>query len=245
MPAQRTGKSLRRPRSGSDRLAVLRDNLERLAGGNMKKFSLDAGLGETFVRDVVRRGQAPTVENLAALAERHRLSVDRLLGLNPAQTDEAAPTIKVIGEVGAGKWHELDEAGQLDFEREDSPFPPDPRYPLGAQFDLVVRGSSINRFARDGMRLRCVDLIKTGLEVFDDDLVVVRKAKHGGSLYETTAKRIRRRGTMIELWPDSDDPKWQTPERIEKRDNLQGGDETSIIALVIWAYNPARDRRRR
>lgn len=235
-----------RTKRGSDVLAVLRENLARTVetatGGNKKQFALKAGLGTTFVRDVME-GQDPGISKLAALAKTHHLSIDRMIGLdtNPAN-DADAPLPKVIGEVSAGSWHHLDGMNQADFEVEPSPFPPDPRYAIGAQFDLVVRGSSINRFARDGMRLRCVDLIAAGIEVEDNDLVIFRKTKDDGELVQTTAKRYRRRGSIVELWPDSDDPRWQTPERIDTR-NTPAGEEGAIVALVLYAYNPASRRR--
>jgi hypothetical protein len=123
---------------------------------------------------------------------------------------------------------------------EASPFPPDPDYPVDAQFDLVVRGTSINRAARDGERLRCVDLRKVQVDLYDGALVIFERMQ--GHLIETTAKRYRRRGPVIELWPDSDDPKWHEPLRIDTR--TQTEERGRIIALVLYSYNPLFTRRR-
>ena len=236
----------RPPKRGQDVLSTLRDNLAReieQRGGNMKAASVQAGVGETFARDVIVRKQDPKISNLVMLARKLGISIDRLVGLSSAADPaDTAAEIKIVGEVGAGVWREVDDSGQIDFEKESSPFPPDPHYPISAQFDLVVRGTSINRFARDGERLRCVDVVKAGIDVLDNDLVIFRKVS--GSLIETTAKRIRKRGPIIELWPDSDDARWQTPLKLDTREADPDHAEGQVVALVLYSYNPAIARRR-
>lgn len=227
-----------------DMLDAFRDNLaDELKAKNldMQTASTEAKLGKTFARDVIKRGRDPQLSFIAKLARAHGLSMDRLLELPRTAISDLAQKkpILVRGEVGAGLWHEQ-EAN--DFEAEPSPFPPDPLYPAESQYDLIVRGNSINRFARDGERLRVVDLARANIDYSNDDLVVVQKKRDGGHLIETTAKRIRIRGPIIELWPDSDDPRWQQPERIDTRQQKDG--EGAIIALVLYSYNPARRGRR-
>jgi hypothetical protein len=232
---------------GRDGLALFRENLDRLAKSNksnMKQYGTKAGLGTTFVRDVIE-GQDPGLSKIVAIAKTYGLSIDKLVGLETRDPDDGGArtsTIKVIGEVGAGKWHELDGFNQLDFEPEPSPVPADPHYPVAAQFDLIVRGSSINRIARDGQYIRCVDVKKAIIEPYDNDFVIVRRTRSGG-LVETTAKKLRRRGPIIELWPESDDPKWQQPERIDTRQPREG-ETAEIVGLVLYAYSPGRSRSR-
>lgn len=218
-------------------LASFRENLRReleLRDGDMQGFSTTAGLGKTFVRDIVKRGRDPQLSYVYRLAAAHGLSLDQMLGLR-SQARHNADAVKVVGVVGAGLWHEVSAS---DFKIVDSALPADPRFPPSSQFDLVVRGSSINRFARDGEHLRCVDLVKSGVDFADSDLVIFEKLRDGGHLAETTAKRIRRRGPMIELWPDSDDPRWQQPERLDTR-RAREGEEGRVVALVLYSYNPA------
>lgn len=226
-----------------DMLDAFRNNLaDELKARNLdlQTASTEAKLGKTFARDVIKRGRNPQLSFIAKLARAHGLSMDRLLDLpQNAKSDAAQKAVLVRGEVGAGLWHEQ-EAN--DFEAEPSPFPPDPLYPAESQYDLIVRGNSINRFARDGERLRVVDLARASIDYSNDDLVIVQKKRDGGHLIETTAKRIRVRGPIIELWPDSDDPRWQQPERIDTRQQKDG--EGRIIALVLYSYNPARRGRR-
>lgn len=236
------------PKRPTDMLHAFRQNLQReLKARNldMQGASVKAALGKTFVRDVLTRERDPGLSYMWKLAKAHDLSIDHLLELSPGPAQAGTQSaIKVRGEVGAGSYHSVDADGdQDDFGQLDSLLPADPAYPADAQYDLVVRGNSINRFARNGERLRVVDIGKTGLEAFDDDMVVVERTKDQGQLVQTTAKRVRRRGPMIELWPDSDDPRWQEPERIDTR-KPQYGVEIRIVAIVLYAYNPARTRRR-
>lgn len=141
--------------------------------------------------------------------------------------------IKVVGRVAAGVFREVEPMNAENFP--DSPFPPDPNWPVTSQFDLIVEGNSINRFARDGEVLRCVDLNRSAIELVDGDLVVVRKTDLSGKI-ETTAKRARRRNGGWDLWFDSDDPKYQGIVPMKAAD----GDEIEMIAVVLYAYRPAR-----
>lgn len=149
-----------------------------------------------------------------------------------------APAVRVAGEVAAGAWLEiLDEFDPTDVTGDwpVSPIPADPRYPAPAQFDLKVRGTSINRYAREGEILRCVDIHRSHMDFHDGDLVIVRRKRL--DLIETTAKRVRVSGGKVELWPESDDPHWQTPVI------LSGDSEDDVIevtAVVIFKYAPAR-----
>jgi transcriptional regulator with XRE-family HTH domain len=63
-------------------------------GMPMKSASLAAGLGETFVRDILERNRRPSAENLAALARVLGTTVSGLLGDEEARpsADAAAPS---------------------------------------------------------------------------------------------------------------------------------------------------------
>jgi hypothetical protein len=115
--------------------------------------------------------------------------------------------------------------------------PADPRYPAEAQYDLVVRGTSIANFARDGDMIRCVDLSAYGPPQ-ERDLVIVRRVSPDG-LHETTAKRLRLRGKAWELLPDSNDPRWQEPVRLldgKPKGREASGVRVEITAVVLFAY---------
>jgi SOS-response transcriptional repressor LexA len=143
-----------------------------------------------------------------------------------------SPAIPVLGKVAAGVWFEVQDVDCG--KHEASPFPPDPRYPIEAQFDLVVDGTSIDRLAPDGYNLRCVDIAKAGIAVRDGDIVVVRRLRAGGALVETTVKRWFRKGDKVELRPYSTDARWQEPIELGS-----DGDEVAVTAKVLWTYRPA------
>lgn len=207
---------------------------------DMRTLSRRAGLGDTYVRDALKRGRGGSVEKMERIARVLGTSVDFLMrGVAPESASVTVPVsgivdqtnIKVLGDVAAGVWLENVMALAVE-DAPDSVFPPDPRYPIEAQYDLNVRGSSLNRVARDGDMLRCVDIVRAGIEPREGDLVIVKRTR--GQLVELTAKRVRRRpGGPIELHPDSTDPRWQEPLRLG-----YGEDEVQIIALALYSYVP-------
>lgn len=218
------------------------------------KASVRSGLSRDAIRSIRRNARSGvqrgvSTETLRKLARGLETTPEWLIGgvgsgsadvdggeLPPGFSEEGTPQgIPTLGDVAAGVWREVTAADAAKYGSR-STNPADPRYPATAQYDLVVRGSSIDRVARDGDRLRCVDLRETGLDVSDGDLVVVERRREGGHLVETTAKRVRQRGAKRELWPDSDDPQWQEPISYGEAQ----GDAVEIIALVLYAYRPTR-----
>lgn len=85
--------------------------------------------------------------------------------------------------------------------------PRDSRYPQVAQFVLVVEGESVNRVARDGDRLLCVDIDMLGVAPAQGDLVLVERAGAMGT--ETSIRRLRRLGGRIALSFDSNHDDWR------------------------------------
>jgi len=146
----------------------------------------------------------------------------------------AGPTIPVSGVVAAGVWLENSAIRMRTAWSAAGSFPPDPRFSFESQFDLVVEGTSLNRFAQAGDHLRCIDIHTLSLEVHDGDLVVIERIKNN-ALTETSVKRVRRISDRCEFWADSDDPLWQS--RIIVRDGKSDENETvKVIGLVLWKY---------
>ncbi len=151
--------------------------------------------------------------------------------------DSRLSMIFVCGRVAAGVWMEDFLNKSSNGGSHPAPFPPDPRFPVEAQFDLLVEGSSINKFAQEGDYIRCVDVAKAGIEIQDGDLVVIERIRER-TLRETSARRVRRNGDRYEFWPESDDPRWQTP--ILVKDGASDlGDDVRTIAKVLWKYRAA------
>ncbi|POR42538.1 LexA family transcriptional regulator [Methylobacterium sp. V23] len=235
---------------------------ERLeaTGKSVRKAALDAGLSETALKDLLANPkQFPKLDTMQKLAES--------LGADPAwlaygvsgdivkaqeetaeQEDDSLP---VKGEVAAGRWLEADD--HVDVPAYDPvPVKPDSRWRREHQYGLVVRGSSLNRIAIDGDILACVDAIAIRYKPAEDDLVVVEMRRNAGLLRQRTAKRYMKQGNHVELWPDSDDPRWQKPIIIPQGptalesmiEDEDGRIEVSIIALVTWVHRPIQRRRR-
>lgn len=161
---------------------------------------------------------------------------------NVRRLGEAAH-VRTLGEVAAGVFKDITHADQANFE-DDSvglPIPADPRVPINAQYDLIVRGTSINRFAPDGYRLRIVDTETTGRTPEYNEFVIVQRSRDGGQTIETTAKRYVSRGAKVELWPDSDDERWQTP--LAYGEHEPDRETVKIVGIVLYAYQTSRARR--
>jgi transcriptional regulator with XRE-family HTH domain len=174
----------------------------------------------------------PTQENLRNLAI--NLDVDQeWLSTGRREKPGVVWGLELHGEVAGGVWVEVTENQDMEYKR--VPVAPDPRYPTDTQYALQVRGNSINRIAKDGSVITCVDIIGAGLEIRDRDLVVVERRR--GHLVETTVKRVRKGKDGLELWPESDDPSHQEKLTLGPR---KGNTEVSIKALVIWTANPVR-----
>lgn len=254
---------------------AFRENIERELEArhmDMRSLSRMAGLGDTYIRDAMKRGRGGSLDAVARIASVLNTTVEALTtrqdikrqpgivapsSLNRAidkpsdpqatvatvtapqlSRPAATPQIRVMGDVAAGVWTEIDAVQIADDDLPVSHLPPDPRWPAEYQYDLVVRGTSINRVARDGDYVRCVDIPSTGIAVRDGDLVIVRRQRAG--MVETTCKRAKRVGDRIEYWPDSTDPRWQEPISVEVPEPSITVD---LIGLVLYTYAPLASHR--
>lgn len=237
----------------------IRERLEA-TGKSVRKAALDAGLSETALKDLLaNEKQWPKLDTLQKLAT--SLETDPAwLAFGGDEDIEAAKaataamppaSLPVVGEVAAGRWLEADD--HVDVPPYDPvPVQPDSRWPVEAQYGLMVRGTSLNRVALDGDILACVDAIAARYRPREDDLVIVEMRRNAGLLRQMTAKRYMRLKTHVELWPDSDDPRWQTPIIIpHPEDGLSsavedddGRIEVRIKAMVTWIHRPMQTRRR-
>lgn len=209
----------------------------------MKEVSLAAGAGATYVRDAIKRGRGKA-EYLERVANVLGVSYEWLrhgrgdkYGSAPQpENREGTWRIPIIGDIAAGTWREPRTFDVPLDKLKNAPFPPDPRYLMDAQYDLVVRGESLNQFAQDGMNIRCVDCEKARIEPKSGDLVVVKRVRADGDI-ETTAKRLFRMNGTAELRPETDDPRWKESIRIDKRS--LGDGTVSVTAIVLYAYRAA------
>jgi SOS-response transcriptional repressor LexA len=144
------------------------------------------------------------------------------------ESPEPEPQIRtayIRGDVAGGVWAEPG----LEFEPIPTTVVIDARWPDNSVYLLRVRGTSINRQARDGDLILCLDIHAAPRPFAAGDWVVAERSGHDGRL-ETTVKRVngdRRSGYF--LTPDSDDPAFQEPIRIGKTD----GEMVTVKAFVL------------
>lgn len=161
--------------------------------------------------------------------------------------------LRIEGEVAAGRWIEVhgDVDGELSYHDiyDNVPVALDHRWPRAVQYGLIVRGTSINNVAIDGDVLTCVGLHETSYRLREYDLVIVEQRRDAGLLIERTAKRWLEHDDRYELWPDSSDPRWQTPIVVPKKvgfeNEAEDGITISVKAFVTWIHRPIQTPVRR
>lgn len=208
------------------------------------------GMRQTGIGSI-ESGESRRPRRLLEIARAVGKSPEWLLGQEPAAKPSTSTLSNVarrigmegvtlvIGEVAAGVWREVDSTDETPFE--PIPVAPNPSYPAGGQYGLVVRGTSINRQANDGDIVICIDMGVTGIEPQNNDLVVFERRRQQEGIREVTVKRLRRNGSVIELWPESDDPRFQEPILLNGGSG-RDGEEGRVIAIVDWIYRPVRKR---
>lgn len=117
----------------------------------------------------------------------------------------------------------------LSSERIDCPCPLDPRFPPEVQFDLVVEGSSLDKFAREGDLIRCVDIERSRVRIENGDIVVIERSR--GEALELLGKRVLKQCDQVELWSESNHEFWREP--VIRKDRDCG---IRIVAKVLYAY---------
>lgn len=154
-----------------------------------------------------------------------------LRGVAPGTKARGVP---VVGEVAAGVWIEPDDLDAQAPRVQGLFISPDSRFAFDVQRAYVVRGRSIEQWAKDGEALVCV-LISEGVEPKDGDIVIVERRRHQGGLIERTAKLLRIYRTRAELVPQYYDDALNEPLDLG---HLEDGDEIRIVAKAIGAYRP-------
>lgn len=221
------------------------ERMERL-GLKAAPLAKKAGLGESFVRDILRgKTSFPRADNLAKLAAALETTPEQLMGSERAVRrgpdaegfDPAALTrFPIRGEVAAGRW--LETPALLAIEEITDFVEGLAISPSLAQwtYGLRVRGTSLNKLAVDGDILVCLDAM-SGVEFANRDLVIVERVRDQGALREVTAKRLIRRDGRFHLMPESTDPMWQA--EIEIGEGVPQDDaETRFIAKVKHIIKP-------
>lgn len=142
----------------------------------------------------------------------------------PIETAEVIRTADIIGEVKGGSWSEPGV-----FRPIPSTVVVEDRWPREAVFLLRVVGTSINRQAKDGDLVLCLDLYAAPRDFKEGDWVIAERVDTDDRI-ETTVKRVaKNRKGAFTLVPDSDDPQFQEPIQIGRHD----GKEVRVRAFVL------------
>lgn len=214
------------------RVKARMDELKLNAFSTAKK----ANLGNSYVRDILRgKTTQPLADNLAKLAAALDTTPDYLMGHSDDSTLRPVKAkvegVPVIGKVSASAWYAVDDEFIAEIDDDIERVPSVSGYPLEWQFGMIVDGNCLNKIARNGDRLVCLDLIKSQVDIQDDDLVVIERRRFAGQMRSITAKRVKRTKDGFELWPESDDPAHQDPISITRPPE---GEEVRVWAKVLW-----------
>lgn len=149
----------------------------------------------------------------------------------PVNKRHEIKTAFIVGDVAAGVWSEPG----VHFEPIPSTVVVDARWPEHSVYLLRVRGSSINRHAKEGDLVLCLDAFAAPRDFQHGDWVVAERTASDGRR-ETTVKRVvGNRHTGFVLSPDSDDPAFQTPIKLGRTD----GESVEVKAFVLEFIKPA------
>jgi SOS-response transcriptional repressor LexA len=200
-------------------------SIQRYFSSDYSKPALPSDFVAKLLPVLVGKGDRPiTREEVLALAS------TALTDLEAASAPiRAATALDLKGQVAAGLWM---EAGLFETDAISSTtIAGDLRFPSRSQYLLEINGESLNRIARNGDFILCLDYLEAGIEIKSGDLVVVERSRDGGHTIERTAKRIVRRNGVIELQPESDDPRFQEPVIFNEHD--EEATEVRIIAKIL------------
>lgn len=203
-----------------------------LLGMNAFETAKKAGLGESFVRDILRgKSKNPGIDKLEKLAGALETTVDWFTASEDGKPARHAPAVgglDVIGSIQAGNW--VDRSIIEDtYEREIIPVARDPRFPHARQYALEVIGDSMDLEYPEGCYVTCVDYWDSGLSIKDGLRVHVER--HNGSLVEMTLKAVETIDGIQMLVPHSSNSKHK-PFRVE----AESGAEVMVKGVVTGSY---------
>lgn len=179
---------------------------------------------------------AAKIARVLNVTAEYLLGASRETGRDAGQEFQPVHMVAVRGKVQAGSWNEFEDfdASHLD------PVPTIPgRWISFEQFAYQVSGPSMDRAGiLDGDFVICVPYGLARSAPGDKDIVVVERRR--GPTLERTVKRLRLTADGCELWPESTDPRFQTPIRVARNGEMHEDDGTTveIVGLVIGRWAP-------
>lgn len=184
-----------------------------MMGTNAFEVAKKAGLGDSFVRDILRgKSKNPGIDKLEKLATALDTTVEWFTSAGEVEkkpaagVSEPAPVqeIQVVGQIQAGAWLDSSLVDE-DYERDTIPMYPDPRFPHASQYGLKVIGDSMDLEYPDGSYVTCVDFVASGIGTKLG--LTVHVERHNGPLVEATLKVIEMVDGKLMLVPRSSNQK--------------------------------------
>jgi len=223
------------PKSGMETSLQKRVRLRMdMLGLNALQTAKKAGLGDSFVRDILRgKTRSPNAENLAKLAAALETTPDWFMTAGeqvpPPQPSVLPVTgLPVLGRIQAGNWVDrsiIDDSGEYEM----IPVALDPRFTGVRQYALEVVGDSMDLEYPEGTYVTCVDYIDSGATLKPGRIVHVER--HNGHLVEVTLKAMEFVDGTLMLVPRSSNPKHK-PIKFEG----EAGSEIIVRGVVTGSY---------
>jgi SOS-response transcriptional repressor LexA len=221
----------------------LRERMEE-KGVKAAPLALQAGLGASFVRDIIRgKTRSPSHANLTKLAKALDTTPEYLTGVVDGERLQGlieGPPLSFAGIVQAGMFRPVDEYFLQDDVEVPDFVTAHPGYRRARQYTWRVVGSSMDAAnIRDGMWVVGVDYgdyIDRYGDVESGEFLVVQRSRHGDSERELTVKEVKFYRDRMELLPRSTDPTFQ-PIIVPHNTRADGDTEiVTILAVVVGAY---------
>jgi phage repressor protein C with HTH and peptisase S24 domain len=138
-------------------------------------------------------------------------------------------TIFILSSVGDGFWIE-DFIVEENKDTQTSPLPPDLRFPLSEQFDLIAKGNSNESKIYNGELIRCLKIQRDVSHIKENEIVVVKLTR--GEMKGYVLRRLEIIQNTIKLVPlNLNDANYKT------LDYTQGSKSVEIIGKALYKFS--------
>jgi SOS-response transcriptional repressor LexA len=147
-----------------------------------------------------------------------------------AASTTSVHVVELTKSAAGGVWRE--EGVPVIFEAVAIPLVPEPKLAGLKQYATRVDGTDFNKVLKPGDYAIFVPFSDIRKAPQDGDIVEVERRR--GDAVETTVRRVRLSGGVVELWPESDNPAWEKPHRLTSAER----DRTEITGFYVGLFRP-------
>jgi transcriptional regulator with XRE-family HTH domain len=194
--------------------AEVREWLQQaLQGAGVSQVALQKQLGlpEGSLSKVLkgeRRLKEYEIDELAEALKTPPPAQKSLVQVAPSANVGHIAPVKSIA--AAGRW--LDPGARMTTDAAPVPRRMEPKFKFIEQYSLRVEGTDFNKIFHHGEYVVFAPFKAFRAEPLDGDIVHVERLDTRKNLIEHTIRRVRVDDAgQVTLWPESDDPEWQTP----------------------------------